>query len=152
MCIPLRCEVSRCWARKPGCGPHSPRRMSAPALPADDLAHVLTRVGKLWERARGTRLFLTGGTGFFGPWLDESFAHANDQLGLEAQLIVLSRDPDAAMSRLPALRNACGVTFWKGDVRNFEFPRGAVDLIVHGAAESSQQGHIGDQRHMFDTI
>ena len=126
--------------------------MSAPPLPAVDLAHVLTHVGGLWERARGTRTFLTGGTGFFGPWLVESFAHANEQLGLGAELVVLSRDPDAAMERSPALRTARGVTFWKGDVREFEFPRGRFDLVIHGAAESSQQGHLGDQRHMFDTI
>jgi dTDP-glucose 4,6-dehydratase len=109
-------------------------------------------VGGLWERARGTRIFLTGGTGFFGPWLVESFAHANEQLDLDAELVVLSRDPDAAMSRLPALRAARGVTFWTGDVRDFEFPLGPFDLVIHGAAESSQQGHVGDQRHMFDTI
>ena len=126
--------------------------MSAPPLPADDLAHVLTHVGDLWERARGTRTFLTGGTGFFGPWLVESFARANEQMGLDAELMVLSRDPEAAMDRLPAFRTLPGVTFWKGDVRDFEFPRGAFDLVIHGAAESSQQGHLGDQRHMFDTI
>jgi dTDP-glucose 4,6-dehydratase len=126
--------------------------MSAPPLPADDLAHVLTHVGDLWERARGTRTFLTGGTGFFGPWLVESFARANEQLGLGAELVVLSRDPDAAMARLPALRTAPGVTFWKGDVRDFDFPRGPFDLVIHGAAESSQQGHVGNQHHMFSTI
>jgi dTDP-glucose 4,6-dehydratase len=126
--------------------------MSAPPLPADDLAHVLTHVGGLWERARGTRTFLTGGTGFFGPWLVESFAYANEQLGLGAELVVLSRDPNAAMTRLPALRTASGVTFCKGDVRDFQFPRDTFDLVISGAAESSQQGHAGDQRHMFDTI
>jgi dTDP-glucose 4,6-dehydratase len=126
--------------------------MSAPPLPADDLVHVLTRVGDLWERARGARIFLTGGTGFFGPWLVESFAHANAQLDLDAELVVLSRDPDAAMGRLPVLRTARGVTFWKGDVRDFESPRGSFDVVMNGAAESSQQGHVGDHRHMFDTI
>ena len=70
--------------------------MSAPPLPADDLEHVLTHVGGLWEHARGTRTFVTGGTGFFGPWLVESFAKANERLGLDAELVVLSRDPDAA--------------------------------------------------------
>ena len=126
--------------------------MSATPIPADDLVHVLTQVGDLWERVRGTRTFLTGGTGFFGPWLAESFAQANEQLGLGAELVVLSRDPDAAISRLPALRNAPAVTFWAGDVRHFEFPPGPFDLVIHGAAESSQQHHVGDHRHMFDTI
>ncbi len=126
--------------------------MSAPSLPADDLVHVRAHVGDLWERARGKRIFLTGGTGFFGPWLVESFADANDQLGLEAELVVLSRDPEAAMSRLPGLRTASGVSLRKGDVRDFASPGGSFDLVIHGAAESTQQGHVGDHRHMFDTI
>src|SRR5512138_783891 len=37
-------------------------------------------------------------------------------------------------------------------MRDFEIPRGAFDVVIHGAAESSQQGHVGDERHMFDTI
>ena len=126
--------------------------MGAPPLPADDLDHVLTHVGDLWERARGTRTFITGGTGFFGPWLVESFARANDRLALDAELVVLSRDPDAAVRRLPALGAARGVSFWKGDVRDFASPSGRFDLVIHGAAESSQQGHLDDHRHMFDTI
>src|SRR6476659_583851 len=106
--------------------------MSAPppALPADDLEHVLIHVGELWERVRGTRTFLTGGTGFFGPWLVESFAYANERLGLDAELVVLSRDPNAAVRRLPALGAARGVSFWRGDVRDFEFPSGRFDLVI----------------------
>ena len=126
--------------------------MGAPPIPADDLDHVLDQVGELWEGLRGTRTFLTGGTGFFGAWLVESFAHANEHVALDAELVVLSRDPDAAVERLPAIRQARGVSIIRGDVRDFDFPPGRFELVIHGAAESSQQGHVGDHRHMFDTI
>jgi dTDP-glucose 4,6-dehydratase len=126
--------------------------MRVPQLPADDLAHVLTHVGDLWERARGVRIFLTGGSGFFGPWLVETFANANDRLGLGAELVVLTRDPDVTIDRLPHYADLRGVTLHRGDVRDFAAPRGNFDVVVHGAAESSQQGHAGDHRHMFDTI
>jgi dTDP-glucose 4,6-dehydratase len=73
-------------------------------------------------------------------------------LELGAELVVLSRDPDAALARLPHYANLKGVRFHRGDVREFELPSGVFDTVIHGAAESSQQGHVGDHRHMFDTI
>jgi dTDP-glucose 4,6-dehydratase len=121
-------------------------------LPAEDLDHVLTHTRDAWQSARGARIFLTGGTGFFGAWLAETFAHANEQLELGASLVILSRDPDAAIKRLSRLTELPGVTFHRGDVRDFSFPGECFTHVVHGAAESSQQAHVGDHRHMFDTI
>jgi nucleoside-diphosphate-sugar epimerase len=126
--------------------------MPFPALPANDLDHVLEHTRDVWPEARGQRIFLTGGTGFFGPWLLEAFAHANERLALGAELVVLSRDPATAITRVPRLGSLRGVTFHRGDVRDFEFPSGQFTYVVHGAAESSQQSHTGDHRHMFDTI
>src|SRR5215211_4105234 len=117
-----------------------------------DLEHVLEHTREAWASARGARIFLTGGTGFFGVWLAESFAHVNDRLGLGAELTILSRDPNAAIARIPRLGQLNAARFHRGDVRDFAFPRGNFTHVIHGAAESSQQGHAGDHRHMFDTI
>ena len=56
----------------------------------EDLDLILERTDGLWDEIRGGRIFITGGTGFFGCWLLESFAWANTKLKLNASAVVLS--------------------------------------------------------------
>jgi dTDP-glucose 4,6-dehydratase len=71
---------------------------------------------------------------------------------LNAELTILSRDPDAAIARVPRLGELTGISFHRGDVRDFALPATSFTHVIHAAAESSQQGHVGDHRHMFETI
>ena len=69
----------------------------------DDTAEVVSRVGHRWEQLRSARLFLTGGTGFVGTWLLAGLCEANRRLGLDARVVVLSRDPAAFARSAPEL-------------------------------------------------
>ena len=94
---------------------------------ADDLDHVLAQTGGLWDELRGARVFLTGGTGFFGCWLLETFLWANDRLGLDASVVVLTRDRRAPSERRrPHLACHPAVTLRDGDVRTFDVRRRRV--------------------------
>lgn len=104
---------------------------------AADLQVVLARTRHLWEELRGGRIFITGGTGFFGSWLLSSFAYANAELKLGAEAVVLTRDLAAFRRRSPSLANAAGISLHQGDVCSFEFPQGFFTHAVHAASELS---------------
>ena len=118
---------------------------------AHDLDHVLARTTGLWEELRGARVFVTGGTGFFGCWLLETFLWANDHLRLDASVVVLTRDGNAFGRRVPHLACHPAVRLHDGDVRTFEFNGGEFSHVVHAATDSSAAVDDRDRR-MFDTI
>ncbi len=110
---------------------------SLPPLPAEDLDHVLAHTRKLWGGARGATFFITGGTGFFGIWLLESFARANDALGLGMRATILTRDPAAFAQKAPHLVARGDLAFHQGELRTFVFPVGRFTHLVHAAADTA---------------
>jgi len=119
---------------------------------ADDLDHVLAQTSGLWEELRGARVFITGGTGFFGCWLLETFLWANDHLGLDASAVVLTRDGRAFARKAPHLARHPAITLLDGDVRTFELADGALSHVIHAATDSSSTPADRDDLAMFDTI
>ncbi len=139
--------------------------MNAPAEPnplAEDLADVLARTSGLWEAVRGRSLFVTGGTGFFGRWLLESFVHASAALDLGATLVVLSRDPAGFLRRAPHLIGDPAVRFVAGDVRTFT----AADVhrqlgdgtsrrfagVIHAATDTDARVQADDPLLTLETV
>jgi len=84
---------------------------------------------------RGARIFMTGGTGFFGRWLTESWIQAQATLDLQGELHLLSRNPEARLHEIPHLHAAKGLFIHKGDQTSFIFPEGTFDAVIHGAIE-----------------
>src|ERR1700679_162123 len=114
-----------------------PTPMAEPRISTTDLDAILSATKPLWEEMRGQRVFITGGTGFFGCWLVESFCHVNRELGLGARATVLSRDPAKFAAKCPHLASDAAVTLLAGDVRDFEFPEGEFRYVIHAATEAS---------------
>jgi len=97
-----------------------------PPLPRRDLDHVVEHAGEALKALSGSRIFITGGTGFVGTWLVESVLYAN--LGIEP--VILTRDPDRFRSNNPHLPKAMLV---HGDLRGFRFPEGKFPFVIHAA-------------------
>ena len=99
----------------------------------DDLDQILIHTEGLWEEFRDQRIFITGGTGYFGCWLLESFAWANDKLKLNAKAIVLSRNPEAFAEKAAHLYHHSAIEFLRGDIKDFVFPEGQFSHVIHSA-------------------
>lgn len=126
--------------------------MHCPPLPQADLEYLLDRTERDWRALSGERLFVTGGTGFFGVWLLECLVYANDRLGLDIRATTLTRDSAAFAARLPHLSRRRELSWHVGDPRTFEFPPGEFPHIVHLATPASAALNAQDPAEMFDII
>jgi nucleoside-diphosphate-sugar epimerase len=117
-----------------------------------DLAHVLEHTREVWTDLGGARLFITGGTGFFGRWLLASLVAAIEHLGVRATATVLTRNPCAFEDACPDIAGHPAVTLAKGDVRDFAPPLGAFTHVIHAATPVSATFNREHPREMFDTI
>ena len=82
------------------------------------------------------RLFITGGTGFFGKsMLDYRLRHP-EWPWAKAEWVILSRYPERFAAAYPRLANQPGVSFTVGDVRDFAFPVGPFDVLIHAATSA----------------
>ncbi|WP_291995352.1 NAD(P)-dependent oxidoreductase [Candidatus Accumulibacter sp. ACC003] len=115
----------------------------SPILPAGDLKHILAHTCDIWREIRGTRLFITGATGFFGKWLLESIVAANDALGVKVAATLLSRDPTRFARELPRLALRPEFDWLAGEIDSFSYPTGQFDFVVHLATPSAAEVGAG---------
>jgi len=106
-------------------------------LPSEDLAHILTHTRDIFASLDGSRILITGGTGFFGHWLLESLLHANRELSLNIRATVLTRNAEAFNLKAPHIAHNPAITLLEGDIRTFAFPSEPHTHILHAATDST---------------
>jgi nucleoside-diphosphate-sugar epimerase len=126
--------------------------MKGTAIVDEDLENVLRRTVSLWDELRGKRLFITGGTGFFGRWILESFAYANRLLDLKASAVVLSRDPHSFHLGCPHLSEEGSIRIHQGDIADFSFPDGDFSHVIHAASELSSANPVNPVGMLHTTL
>jgi nucleoside-diphosphate-sugar epimerase len=119
--------------------------LEKPLFP-EDLNHVVEYARQDLKTLAGSRIFITGGTGFFGKWLLSTFLHANRELHLDATITALTRDPARFQTECPHLASDTALHFHAGDIRNFDFPGGQFTHVIHGAI-----AHSSNPAEAFDT-
>jgi dTDP-glucose 4,6-dehydratase len=119
---------------------------------ASDLELIAASTEGLWDELRGQQLFITGGTGFFGCWLLESFCFVNRLLNLGARATILTRNPEIFARKCPHLASDASVALLAGDVRSFAFPEGEYRYVIHAATEASAKQAAEAPLEMLSTI
>lgn len=119
---------------------------------SEDAGVIANALSPFCGELEGRKIFLTGGTGFFGKWLLESFLRVNKIFALKAQVTVLSRHPNEFLAQNPWLAAESSVTFLPGDVRDFTFPKSHFDFVIHAATEASAKLERENPEEMFAVI
>jgi len=86
---------------------------------------------------KNKHIYLTGGTGFFGKWLLETFIFLNKKYSANISVTILTRDPIKFKRNFPRLSSHNKFNFVKGEVQGFELSNKVFDLIIHAAADVS---------------
>ena len=124
----------------------------ASSIIQEDCQNILKLAPCDWTKLRGKRIFLTGGTGFFGKWFLHSFLHVNQELQLNASIVVLSRSPEKFLAQYPFFDNHKELSFIHGDVRDFVFPNGNFDILIHAATPASAKLEAENPNEMYSII
>lgn len=118
----------------------------------EDLDYILQRIAPLGGELRSRRLLITGGTGFFGKWLIEGVIHANREFEFGTTLAILSRSPEKFLAEHPYFSEYPELSFIRGDIRNFEYPQGKFDYVIHAATEASVKLERENPEEMYSVI
>ena len=110
-----------------------------------DLEEIVRLGTRDFEALRGARLFITGGTGFFGKWLLAGLDRADHELGLDLKLTILSRNPRRFAAQWPETAARRGWTLFEGHVAELPVLLERFDYVVHAAADApAQTGEVAE--------
>ena len=130
--------------------------MTSPVQPGPvsqrDLDEMIDATTELHRSLDGSRVLVTGGTGFFGRWLLESWVDAGERLGLRRTAVVVSRNLDSFVRSAPHLAAHPSIELVSGDVLGPAPVSGQFDACIHAATAASLALTETDPRLMFDTV
>ncbi|MBM9589050.1 NAD(P)-dependent oxidoreductase [Leptospira sp. 201903075] len=103
----------------------------------------------------GESLLITGGTGFIGRWLLETFLYAKLNHGLDLSISILTRDENRFLNTYPKYKNSYDLQHFSllvGDIQSELDKTKKYTYIIHAATESDSRNRESIAKKTFDTI
>ncbi len=105
-------------------------------ISTEDMEHIASSLGDVIPLISNARIFITGGTGFFGKWILETLMFLNKEYKTNCTAKVLTRNPEKFLYDFP-LFNDDSITFLKSDIKTFTFPEDEFQYCIHAALEAA---------------
>ncbi len=99
---------------------------------------------------RDKKIFVTGGTGFFGKSLLDFLGTYASEINFD--MVILSRNPDQFLKLNPQFLTLKKVRFLKGDITDFEFVNEKFNFILHFATPADAKLNLQQPLLMADII
>jgi dTDP-glucose 4,6-dehydratase/UDP-glucose 4-epimerase len=113
---------------------------------SDDVQSILSRLCGSLEFFDNKRIFITGGTGFFGRWLLQILCTLVENKGLAIEIYVLSRNPQKFLSENSDFPFQKYIQFIQGDVVSFTLPDIELDYLIHMATTAAVETFAGEDQ------
>jgi nucleoside-diphosphate-sugar epimerase len=99
----------------------------------------LQRLLAAFEQLDGTRILLTGGTGFVGKWILQTAKIAQENSATKIEIVVPTRWLTADHVQTAIAIGCPNVSWIEGDFMNNQLDLGHIDMIIHAATPASAQ-------------
>ena len=105
-------------------------------IPIEDLTYIASSLDDIIPRISNTRIFITGGTGFFGKCILGTLIFLNERHRMYCSAGVLTRNAERFKKDFPQFHHN-SITYIQGDLKTFSFPSGSFEYCIHAANETA---------------
>ncbi len=124
-------------------------------VPQADLAEILESSNARLENLGSSKILICGATGFVGTWLTSSLLQANEEMDLSLEIVIISRDADAAKNKLSP-RPEDPLTIVTGDLASEKNPLAYLGHefthILHLATPTVAATGSFDEKRYISTV
>lgn len=117
-----------------------------------DLQFMLGKTSHFAHDLDGSKILLTGGTGFFGKWILGLLLSIESQCRINFEIIIPTRHPTAFTQIYPQIASHKNVHLFQADIKNLSaIQTNDFTHILHAATDTIVRSHAEDEQR-FESI